>query len=436
MSELVLLKNSQPGETISFEEYRRDGGYEALARVLREWSPTELRQVIIDSGLCGRGGAGFPTGRKWDGIREDAPFPRYILANGDEMEPGTFKDRFLIQTNPHTVIEGIILAGYAVSAQKGIEFIRPSYETQARVMEQAVKEARQTGYLGKNILGSGFDFDIEVHRSGGRYICGEASAQVTAIQGMRPHPDKTFHMVQHGLWGQPTIVNNVETLAFVPHIVRKGAAWFKSLSQTTREGGTKLYCVSGKVRKPGCYEAPMGTPLSEIIESHAGGMLPGCTFKACLPGGASSGFMTKEHYDIPMDFDSLKAIGNRLGTGAVIIFDQQTCLVGATLNLIAYFARESCGFCTPCREGLPYLRDLLHRIEGGEGEESFIPMLEDMTRFMTHAYCAFARGAAAPVHALLNAFPDEIDAHISRKGCPCASTRSWPVGGIGESCRN
>jgi NADH-quinone oxidoreductase subunit F len=436
MSEYVLLQDYHPGRTTSLEKYRRRGGYEGLAEALRKWSSAELRQVITDSGLRGCGGAGFPTGRKWEGIRQDAPLPRYILANADEMEPGTFKDRLLIHASPHMIIEGMILAGYAVSAQKGIMFIRPSYETQARIMEKAVEEARQEGYLGTHILGSGFDFDIKIHRSGGRYICGEASAQIKAIQGMRPRPDKTFHMVQHGLWGKPTIVNNVETLAFVPHIVRKGGAWFQSLAEGENNGGTKLYCISGKVRRPGCYEAPMGTRLSEIIEELAGGMLPGCTFKACLPGGASSSFMTREHYHIAMDFDSLKAVGNRMGTGAIIVFDQNTCLVGATLNLIEYFARESCGFCTPCREGLPFTRDLLRRIEAGEGEESFIPLLKDMCHFMTHAYCAFAQGAATPVHALLTFFEEEVREHVRRKKCPYGTTHRWPGTGIEDSCRN
>jgi NADH-quinone oxidoreductase subunit F len=225
-------------------------------------------------------------------------------------------------------------------------------------------------------------------------------------------------MAQHGLWGRPTVVNNVETLACVHHILRKGGEWFKSLARTKSGAGTKLYCVSGKVNRPGCYELPIGTPLVEILEGQAGGMLPGSEFKACLPGGASTSFMPKTFLPIEMDFDPLKKAGHRLGTGAIVVFDQNTCLVGTTLNLIRYFARESCGFCTPCREGLPFVRDLLERLENGEGKETFIPLLHDMVGYMNHAYCAFAPGAAAPLHGLLEYFMEEVQEHISQKRCP------------------
>ncbi|MFZ0451138.1 MAG: SLBB domain-containing protein, partial [Desulfatiglandaceae bacterium] len=349
MFEPLLFKNRRPERPATLDEYRRGGGYEALAHALRNLSPADVRHLVGDSGLRGRGGAGFPTGRKWEGVPDDGPFPRYILVNSDEMEPGTFKDRVLVNIDPHMVIEGVILAGYAVSAWKGVLFIRHSYEREAALFEKEVAAAAEAGYLGRDILGSGFTFEIKVHRSGGRYICGEASAQVKALQGERPRPDKTAHMARKGLWERPTVVNNVETLAYVPHIVRKGPEWFKGLARTG--AGTKLYCVSGRVRNPGCFELPLGTCLSEIIEKNAGGMLPGSVFKACLPGGASTGFLPAEFYDIQMDFDVLKEAGQRLGTGAIIVFDEGTCLVGATLNLMTYFARESCGFCTPCREG-------------------------------------------------------------------------------------
>ena len=350
MPEQVLFQNRQPDRPATLDEYRQNGGYQALGKVLKKHSPRQLAELVKDSGLRGRGGAGVRTSIKWLGVPPDAPSTRYVLANADEMEPGTFKDRVLMKTDPHMVIEGAVLGGYAISAQKGFIFIRPSYEQEAKILEKALGEAREAGYLGKNILGSAFSFDMVVHRSGGRYICGESSGQVNALQGNRPHPIRWGrHMTHSGLWYMPTLVNNVETLACVPHIVRGGPEWFKNLAVTESGAGNKLYCVSGKVNKPGCFELPMGTPLSEIIEGSAGGMLTGSELKAFLPGGASTALMPKKFYDLAMDFETLKGVGHRLGTGAIIVLDQKTCLVGATLNLTEYFARESCGFCTPCR---------------------------------------------------------------------------------------
>ncbi len=419
MTELVLFKNRRPERPATIAEYRDSGGYEALSTALRRLSPRDVQQMVLASGLRGRGGAGFPAGRKWAGVPEKGHFPRYILPNTDEMEPGTFKDRILVNADPHLVIEGIILAAYAVTAEQGIFFIRPSYELDAQLIERELEVARQAGVLGKKILGSDFSFDITVHRSGGRYICGEASAQINAIQGKRPNPRKGGpHMAEKGLWDKPTIVNNVETLSCVPSIIRHGADWFRGLARTPTGAGNKLYCVSGRVQRPDCFELPMGTRLSEIIEASAGGMTPGSEFKACLPGGASTAFMPKRFYDIAMDFEPLQEVGHRLGTGAIMVFDQHTCLVAATLNLIEYFARESCGWCTPCREGLPFVRELLQCIENGEGKEEHITMLREMAAHMDRAYCAFAPGAAEPVRGLLNHFEDEVREHISQKKCP------------------
>ena len=401
MPERVLLINPHPDRPLSLDEYRQQGGYEALATALGKLKPEEVTKMVLDSGLKGRGGAGFPTGRKWSFIGRD--HPRYIVPNTDEMEPGTFKDRVLVNTNPHLVIEGIILAAYAVSADHGIMFIRPSYEMDAQLLERELEKAREAGFLGEKILGRDFSFDIAVHRSGGRYICGEGTAQVNAIMGKRPHPNKEAHMTDAGVWGKPTIVNNVETLACVPHIIQRGPQWFKGLARTKTGAGTMLYCISGRVNRPGCYEFPVGTPLREIIDE-AGGMSPGRELKAFLPGGASTGFIPGRYIDVPMDNEPLKEKGSRLGTGAIMIFDQNTCLVGATLNLITYFARESCGFCTPCREGLPYIKDLLERLEAGEGAEDYIPRLQQMAKFMDYAYCGFAPGAAEPVLGLLKNF--------------------------------
>jgi NADH-quinone oxidoreductase subunit F len=415
----ILLANRKPDRINTLEEYEQSGGYQGLKAAVAEHGQKGVQQIIDDAGLLGRGGAAFPTGFKLKAVAEDAPFPRYIVCNADEMEPGTFKDRVLIHTNPHMLIEGVIIAGYSIKAQKAIIFIRPEYESGAKILEREVKLAEKAGYLGKNILGSDYALEIVIHRSGGRYICGEVTAQLNALMGRRPNPSQPPpYPTEKGLWGFPTVLSNVETFACVPHIICHGEQWFKGLASTDAGAGTKIFCVSGRVRRPGVYELPMGTRLSEIIETHAGGMPEGSEFKACLPGGASTGFLPKAHYDIEMDFESLKKVGNRLGTGAIMVFDQKTCLVGATLNLMEFFARESCGWCTPCREGLPYIRDLLSRLENGEGRQAFIPMLEDMGKHLWNAYCAFAPGAAAPLQSLLDLFKDEVEEHIRQKKCP------------------
>lgn len=420
-SDLPLILHPLPADqSLGLKAYRDRGGYQALEQVLKNRSPREVIQTVLDSGLRGLGGAGFPTGRKWSLVREDAPFPRYIIANTDEMEPGTYKDRVLVFQNPHALIEGLVIAGYAVSAGKGIIFIRPAYESSARILDQAVAEAYGAGLIGAKLLGSSYSLELTVHRSAGRYICGETKGLVHALEGKRPHPNIEGHLTSEGLWGRPTVIDNAETLAYVPSILKNGAAWFRGLGKNPDAPGRKIYSLSGRVLRPGCFELPFGTPLSEIIEEHGGGMQPGYRFKTCLPGGASTRFLPQAHYDIGMDFESFSRLGKgqRFGTGAIMVFDQTTCLVGVTLNLTRFFARESCGFCTPCREGLPYIRDLLERIEGGQGEESFLPLLQHLARNLSQAYCAFAPGAATPVLSLLEDFVEEIHEHIVQKKCP------------------
>jgi NADH-quinone oxidoreductase subunit F len=415
----VLFKNRKPDRIASLEEYRATGGYEALAHVLKNFSYKDVRTMMLDANLLGRGGAAFPAGQKVITVADDAPFPRYLVCNADEMEPGTFKDRVMIHADPHMLIEGMIIEGYSARAEKGIIFIRPEYESAARILDREIEKAKAAGYLGNNILDSGYAFDIVVHRSGGRYICGEVTAQLNALQGKRPNPKQPPpYATEKGLWGQPTVVQNVETLVCIPHIIRNGAEWFRNLALTETGAGTKIFCVSGKVNRPGCYELPMGIRLSEIIETHAGGMQDGAQFKACLPGGASTAFLTPEFYDIEMDFETMKKAGHRLGTGAIMVFDHKTCLLEATLNLTEFFARESCGWCTPCREGFPYLRDLLWRIENGQGQEEYVSTINQMCHHLWNAYCAFAPGGVAPIESLLSYFKDEVDAHIREKKCP------------------
>ncbi len=422
MSQQVLFANRHLDRPATLEEYCAGGGYQALATALRDYTPQQVCAMVTASGLRGRGGAGFPTGLKWQTFGQDRSGPRYVIANTDEMEPGTFKDRVLVNIDPHLVIEGLLLAAYAVEADRGIIFVRPSYEQDAALLERELARAREAGYLGDHILGSAFSFAIVVHRSAGRYICGEASAQIRAISGRRPNPRKIpgLYETEKGLWDRPTLVNNAETLACIPGIIRQGPEWFKNLAHSAAGAGTKLYCVSGRVRRPGCYELPIGTPLREIIEHQAQGMLPGTEFKACLPGGASTRFLPQSQWQVAMDFEPMKAIGNRLGTSSIIVFDRATCLVAVTINLFTFFCRESCGWCTPCREGLPFMLHLLQEIEAGRGREEDIAMLSAMAGQMMHAYCAFAPGAAEPVLGLLTHFADEVREHITQKRCPFA----------------
>jgi NADH-quinone oxidoreductase subunit F len=415
----VLFQNRKPDRIATLEEYRQSGGYQPLADVIQSYTYKEVQEVLVDAILLGRGGAAFPAGRKLMTVADDAPYPRYIVCNADEMEPGTFKDRVMIHADPHMIIEGMAIDAYGARAEKGIIFIRPEYESAASILEREIEIARKEGLLGKNILGNDFSFDIVVHRSAGRYICGEVTAQLNALMGKRANPQQPPpYPTEKGIWNLPTVLQNVETLANIPHIIRNGAEWYKGLALTESGAGTKLFCVSGKVNKPGCFELPMGIKLSEIIEIHAGGMTEGSEYKACLPGGASTRFLPGEFYDIELDFDTLRNVGHRLGTGAIMVFDQKTCLVAATLNLVEFFARESCGWCTPCREGLPYIRDLLRRLEQGQGEEEYIPMLQQMSKHLWSSYCAFAPGAVSPVESLITYFEDEVKEHISQKQCP------------------
>ncbi len=415
----VLFKHRQPDRITTLTEYRRHGGYAALERILADRDAAGAKAVLADALLLGRGGAGFPAGVKVQTVAEDAPQPRYVVCNADEMEPGTFKDRVFLHAEPHMLIEGMALTAFSIQSSHGIIFIRPEYESAARILEREIAVARTEGLLGKRIAGSDFNFDIVVHRSGGRYICGEVTAQINALQGRRPNPKQPPpYATDKGLWGQPTLINNVETLACIPHILNHGAQWFKDLALTPEAAGTKLFCVSGKVNRPGCYELPLGIPLSEIIDNVCGGMRNGAAFKACLPGGASTGYLTQQHYHISMDFGSLKAVRNRLGTGAVMVFDHQTCMVAATLNLTQFFARESCGWCTPCREGFPYLYDLLARIENGSASSDVIPQIRTICKHLWRSYCAFAPGGVGPIESLLTCFEDEVMAHLDGRGCP------------------
>jgi NADH-quinone oxidoreductase subunit F len=407
---------------LSLKEYEQAGGYSALRKALKEMAPGDVTTVVQQSNLKGRGGAGFNTGLKWSFVpkQNGEKGHRYIIANADEMEPGTFKDRLLLEGNPHLLLEGMILAAYAIGADIGYVFLRWAYKDAAKYMATAIAEAQQAGYLGENIFGSGFNHQMLLHTGVGRYMCGEETALLNSLEGKRatPRAKPPFPQVS-GLFGRPTIVNNVETFCCVPHIVNKGAEWFKQLSLTA-DGGTKIYGVSGKVKKPGLWELPMGVTLRELIYDHAGGMQDGTRFKGALPGGASTDFLVEEHLDVKMDFAGVEAAGSRLGTGTVVVLDDKTCPVGFVHNLQHFFAQESCGFCTPCREGLPWVEKILMSIEIGNGSMEDMDLLHMHTHFLGpgKTFCALAPGAMEPLQSALKYFKDDFELHIHDKKCP------------------
>lgn len=417
--EQVLFKHNKPGRPVTFTEYCDEGGFAALKKALASLSPGEVQQMVIDSGLRGRGGAGFPTGKKWSFVPRDLPGPRWLICNGDEMEPGTYKDRVLLEANPWLLVEGMLLACYALGVGHSFIFIRRGYEQAVANLQGALAETRAAGLLGDNILGSGFSCRIDLHVSAGRYICGEETALMNALEGQRPTPrSKPPFPAIKGLWGGPTVVNNVESLSNIPAIIANGPLWFKKLAAIPEAAGMKLFCTSGPVVHPGCYELPLGMSLGAIIEGPCGGMRPGSTFKACLPGGASTPYFTRAHWEVPMDFDPVVKAGSRLGTGGIVVFDQHTCMVAATLNLVRFYARESCGWCTPCREGLPFVVHVLERIEAGQGSEEDIAILREHIRYLNYTFCALAPGAMGPVDGLLRCFEDEVREHIVKQQCP------------------
>ncbi len=420
---LLLFKNRRPGETVFIEEYRKQGGYTALFKALREMTPAEIRDTVKASGLRGRGGAGFPTGTKWSFFPSDQGGQKYLVCNGDEMEPGTYKDRVLIEADPHQLVEGMIIAAYAMQIPTGYIFIRYAYKNAFDCLQRALAEASEAGFLGKNILGSGFSFELHLHGSAGRYILGEETALLNGLEGKRANPrSKPPFPAVRGLFDKPTTVNNVETLANVPHIINGGADWFASLAYTEGGAGTKLFGLSGHLESTECHELPIGITLGDVVREYGKGVWQGRRFKACLPGGASTPYLTAEHMTVPLDFAPLEQVGSRLGTGGVTVFDDHTCMVEATLNLNRFFARESCGWCTPCRDGLPYVSWLLEKIEKGQGTMEDIDNLRHQVHNINgRSFCALAMGAMGPVESLLRLFEEEIVDHIRKGRCPLKS---------------
>lgn len=418
--EPVLLKNmSQPGYTGALDQYRKTGGYTALEKVLKGIPPSEVIEIVKKSGLRGRGGAGFPTGMKWSFIPKDHPGPKYLCCNADESEPGTYKDRQLIENDPHQMLEGIGIACYAIGSHNAYIYIRGEFDLGAEIIQRAIQEAYEAKLFGKNLFGTGFDLDVVLHRGAGAYICGEETALLESIEGKRGKPrTKPPFPATHGLYQKPTVVNNVETLANIPYIINRGPEWFASLG-TQKSAGMRVFCVSGHVNRPGNYEVPMGITLREMIYEHAGGMRGGKQLKAIIPGGASAPFLTQEHLDVKMDFESIAQAGSMLGSGAVTVMDEETCMIWAAVNLMEFFHHESCGKCTPCREGSAWLLKILYRIESGHGRMEDLDLLVSLSkRIEGRTVCAFGDAEIAPVLSTLKHFRQEYETHIQERRCP------------------
>ncbi len=410
--ELILLKNmATPGYTGSLADYERSGGYQALRKTLGKTTPADVTAMVVKSGLRGRGGAGFPTGIKWGFLPKDYQGPRYLCCNADESEPGTFKDRQLIERDPHQVIEGILLACYAIGAETAYIYIRGEFALGAAILERALAEAGAAGYIGRNILGTGVNIDVWIHRGAGAYICGEETALLESLEGKRGLPRvKPPFPATHGLYGKPTVVNNVETLANLPHILNRGAEWFASIGSPPKSTGTRIFCVSGHVRRPGNYEVPMGITFRELIFEHAGGMRSDKPLKAFIPGGASAPFLTPDHLDVKMDFESVAQAGSMLGSGGVTVMEEGTSMVWATLRLMEFFYHESCGKCTPCREGSSWLVQTLRRILAKRGRREDLETLSDLCQNIAgRTVCAFGDAEVAPVLSTLKYWRHEYE---------------------------
>lgn len=403
----VLLANVYRPNSEKISTYLAHGGYQALRKALT-MSPDEVIAEVKASGLRGRGGAGFPTGVKWGFIPKDAPV-KYLAVNTDEGEPGTFKDRLIVERDPHAILEGVIIAAYAIGAHRAFVYIRGEFFLGVKRWIKAIADAYQHGFLGKNILGSGFDLDVSVHRGAGAYICGEETAMLESLEGKRGEPRlKPPYPAQVGLWGQPTIVQNVETLANVPHIILRGAAWYASIG-TEQSKGPKIFCVSGHVNRPGNYELPLGMPLREIIEKHAGGVRYGRRIKAVIPGGVSTPMLTPDQLDVPMAFETLAAAGSALGTGAVIVMDETTDMVEVTRRITSFFVHESCSGCVPCRIGGIRMLERLEVIARGKGGPEDLAKLESLAqRISGITFCPLGTGMCEPVLSALKLYRNEF----------------------------
>ena len=435
----IILKDIDIPNIRDIETYRAHGGYRAAEKALKTMTPDEVIQEVKDSGLAGRGGAWFSTGAKWGFMPKEPGAPSYLCVNADESEPGTFKDRTLLERNPHQLLEGAIIAAYAIRARAAYIYVRGEMAEGMRGLDKAIAQAYAKGYLGKNLFGRGYDLDAYTHPGAGAYICGEETGLIQSLNGKRAEPwTRPPFPAERGIFGCPTTVNNVQTLCYVPHILNKGSAWFKGLG-SARYPGTFIFCVSGHVKNPGLFEIETGSAtLRELIYDYAGGLPDGHELKAVIPGGGSSPPMTPDQIDIKMDPASFLAPGGgkfqgMFGTGGVIVMDETTCMVDALLNLLTFFAHESCGQCTPCREGAPWARDVLWRIEHGQGKvrdlDTLLGVANNVGPFLClpsrmTTICLFGPSFANPIHGFVNLFRNEFEAHIEHGRCPVWNTAS------------
>jgi NADP-reducing hydrogenase subunit HndC len=415
----IVLERAGLIDPEEIEDYIAHDGYEALGKVLTATTQAEVIEIITQAGLRGRGGAGFPTGPKWRFVAQTDNYPKYIVCNADESEPGTFKDRLILEGDPHSIIEAMAIAGYAVGANTGYIYIRGEYILAQQRLATAIKQAREMGFLGKEIFGSNFAFDIHVHPGAGAYICGEETALLESMEGKRGEPrSRPPYPTTHGLWGKPTVINNVETLANIPPIIRNGAVWFRGFG-TKSSPGTKVYTMLGNVNVTGLIEAPMGITLREVITIYAKGMKNGASFKLAQTGGSSGSIIPASLQDTPMDFDSYTRAGVSLGSGALLICDEDTCVVDLARVLLNFFRRESCGKCTPCRIGTQRAYQILTRLAEGSAELADLDELQRLSDQMLRlAHCGLGQTASVPIRDILQHFRAEVEAHIRLRVCP------------------
>lgn len=417
--EAILTKNISKPNSHTLSVYQESGGYEALKKAL-SMERGDILEEIKTSGLRGRGGAGFPAGLKMSFMPKEKKGAHYLCCNADESEPGTFKDIVLTSKDPHMVIEGCMIAAFAIQADAVWFYIRGEFWDGAKIMSAAVEEAYKANLVGKNILGSGWDCEFYVYRGAGAYICGEESALMESVEGKRGHPRlKPPFPAQSGVYGKPTTINNVETLANIPYIITNGGKAFAEIGTDERNTGTKLYCISGQVKTPGVYEHAIGYPLKDLIYKDAGGLRDGRKLKCVIPGGSSSPFLKADEIDIKMDYDSVAKAGSMLGSAATMVVDDSVCIVDLCVNISQFYHHESCGQCTPCREGCGWLQKILTRIEAGEGQASDLALLEDIfINIRGRTICAFGDAAVMPIASALEKFRSEFEAHIEQGSCP------------------
>ena len=414
MTKVLTNRFHLKGQACDIGVYKQTGGYQALPKALKEFKPDQVIDEVKKSALRGRGGAGFPTGMKWSFVPKESKRPKYVVCNADESEPGTGKDRDLMRYDPHQMIEGMIIAGYALGSSTSYIYIRGEYWYIKEILEKAIAQAYAQGYLGKNILGSGFDHDMYVHPGAGAYICGEETALLESLEGKRGHPRlKPPFPAVVGLYGGPTVVNNVETLAVVPHIILNGGEWYKALG-TEKSGGTKLFTVSGHVNNPGNFEVPMGYPLMKLINEDCGGIAGGRKLKAVIPGGSSVPILTAEECEkVNLDYESVAAAGSMLGSGGIIVMDETADIFESTMNLTHFYKHESCGWCTPCREGTRWLYKACERMKRYEGRPGDVELLYDLAdKILGKSFCALGDAAAMPVQSAIKKFREDFDARI------------------------